>query len=75
MADVNARRVIRVDTAGRVTDEVGFDGMPLAVVLGGPDRRTMYVCVAQQIGTLNISPEPLARVETVPVDVPGAGRP
>ena len=75
VADVNARRVIRVDRDGRLTDEIAVDGLPLAAVLGGPDRRTLYICVAQQIGTLNISPDPLSRIESVPVDVPGAGRP
>ena len=74
VADVGGRRYF-VDTGGRVTDDIGFDGMPLAAVLGGADRRTLYVCVAQQIGTLDISPDPLARIEAARVEVPGAGKP
>jgi sugar lactone lactonase YvrE len=75
VADVNAHRVVRVDRDGRLTDEITVDGLPLAAVLGGPDRRTLYICVAQQIGTLDISPDPLSRIESVAVEVPGAGRP
>ena len=75
VADVNARRVIRVDRDGQLTDEIAVDGLPLAAVLGGPDRRTLYICVAQQIGTLDISPDPLSRIDSVTVDIPGAGRP
>jgi hypothetical protein len=43
-------------------------------MLGGPDRRTLYVCTAD-------SPDPketgrrLGRIEAVEVDVPGAGLP
>ena len=69
------RRVLRVDRAGHVTDEMSFDVHPLAVCLGGADRRTLFVCLAGQHEKLSRRPEPMASVVAVDVDVPGAGIP
>ncbi|MCU1487755.1 MAG: gluconolactonase [Actinomycetia bacterium] len=51
------------------------DGSPLACVLGGPDRRTLFVCVGGQHHKPTRTPEPTGRVLTFEADVPGEGRP
>ena len=74
-AEPLGKRVLRVERGGRVLDELAFDAHPLAVCLGGPDRRTLFICVAGQYHKADRDPEPLAGIETLIVDVPGDGRP
>lgn len=66
-----SRQVLRVREGGEITDRVDVATQPFAAMLGGPDRRTLCVCTSvygqQGVGT--------GRIETVRVDVPGAGRP
>jgi sugar lactone lactonase YvrE len=68
--------VARVREGGEVTDRIGFDGViPVACVLGGPDRLTLYVCVAEDWRRDVLGERRTARIDTVTVEVPGAGRP
>lgn len=77
MASPISHQVLRVAEGGEVLDEVrtSDERQPFACMLGGPDRRTLYVCTA-------IDSEPEAavrhragRIEAVEVPVPGAGLP
>src|SRR5690606_14217044 len=48
VADPIGARVFRVREGGEVTDSIDFtDVIPVACVLGGPDRRTLLMCVAR----------------------------
>jgi sugar lactone lactonase YvrE len=79
VACVTTDRCLRVAEGGEVLDEVRVaeDGRhPVACVLGGPDRRTLYLLTATTYGEAEPSLAARAgRVEQVRVDVPGAGRP
>lgn len=76
VCDPVGRRAIRVLEGGEVTDELTFDGaVPIACVLGGPDRRDLLVCVAPHWEREVTTREQAGRIERVPVAVPGAGRP
>jgi sugar lactone lactonase YvrE len=75
VAEWIGRRVLRVEPGGAVTHEIVFDVHPLAVALGGVDRRQLFVCLCAQIGKRNRKPEPLGAIAVVSVDVPGAGEP
>jgi sugar lactone lactonase YvrE len=75
MADPIGRRVLRVEAGGAVTEEVPFDQHPLAVALGGADRRTLFVCLAETIDRSRRGEQPKGRIATFPVAVPGEGRP
>ena len=74
-AEPLGKRVLRVQAGGRVLDEIAFEAHPLAVCLGGSERRTLFICVAGQYHKAHRDPTPMARIETLTVDVPGAGRP
>jgi sugar lactone lactonase YvrE len=74
-AEPIGKRVLRIDRAGRVTDEIAFDQAPLAVALGGADRRTLFVCSSAEHDKSNRGIEPTGRVDALQVEVPGAGRP
>ena len=63
---------------GEIVDTVEFEPprRTVACVLGGPDRRTLYMLTADTLGEADLSRElRSARVEQVQVDVPGAGLP
>jgi len=75
-ADPIGGRVGRVDRACELTDEILIDDThPLACVLGGPDRRTLYVTASEQHHKPSRSGVPTGAVLAIEVDVAGTGRP
>jgi sugar lactone lactonase YvrE len=77
--------VARVAEGGEVRQrfELEENRAPFALMLGGPDRRTLFICTAEW-HKADGAPANLERLATgprtgqilaVPVDVPGAGRP
>jgi sugar lactone lactonase YvrE len=76
VADPLGARVFRVREGGEVTDTVRFsDAIPVACVLGGPDRRTVLMCVAADWKRDALVGTRTGRIVAADVDVPGAGRP
>ena len=75
---VMASRFARVLPGGEIVDTVEFEPprRTVACVLGGADRRTLYMLTADTLGEADSSRNLMnARVEQVHVDVPGAGLP
>lgn len=71
-----SRAVLRVCAGGAITHRVPVETQALACMLGGADRRTLYVAT----GHVSFDREKArryrsGRIETVRVDVPGAGLP
>jgi sugar lactone lactonase YvrE len=76
VADPIGARVFRVREGGEVTDSIPFtDVIPVACVLGGPDRRTLLMCVAADWKRDALAGRRTGRIDACDVDVPGAGRP
>jgi sugar lactone lactonase YvrE len=75
-ATVPGRRCVRVAEGGQVLDAVPLDRGGFACVLGGPDRRTLFVTAAQWRPDLpELVPAGSGQVCATPVAVPGAGWP
>jgi sugar lactone lactonase YvrE len=69
-------RVLRVREGGEVVDEVkGTHPGAFACMLGGSDRRTLYLCTAPTHVPDEARVARGGRIEAVTVDVPGAGWP
>jgi sugar lactone lactonase YvrE len=77
--------VVRVAEGGQVLQrlELGENRAPFAVMLGGPDRRTLFILTAEwrpadhyttNLERLTHGPR-TGEILTLPVPVPGAGRP
>jgi sugar lactone lactonase YvrE len=66
--------VLRVREGGEVTDRIEVEHQAFACMLGGPERKTLFLCTAA-----DSDPEKTGnrtgRIEFVEVDVPGAGLP
>jgi sugar lactone lactonase YvrE len=75
-ASVNEHQVVRVEEGGTVTDRIATSGRrAIACMLGGDDRRDLYVCATRTLDP-NKSNEILGgSIEVCRVDVPGAGLP
>ena len=59
----------------KVTHRVKVKTQPFACMLGGPDRRTLFVLTAETMNPDEARAKKSGRIETVRVEVPGAGLP
>ncbi len=70
-----SNEVVRVREGGDVTDRIATGRHTIACTLGGPDRRTLFVLTSEAIRRDEARPKRSGRIETVRVDVAGAGVP
>ena len=76
VADPIGARVFRVLPGGQTTDEHRLDGLlPVACVLGGPDRRTLLVCAASDWKRDEVLKAPTGVILAIDVAISGVGRP
>ena len=69
-------RVVRVKDGGEVLQEVkvSYDAA-FACMLGGDDRKTLFICTAPDHVPEEVRKQRGGRIETIEVEVPGAGLP
>lgn len=71
-----ANAVIRVHEGGAITEQVEVDGAhPYACMLGGNDRRTLFICCAPDHDPARTRQLRGGRIDSVQVEIPGAGLP
>ncbi|GAA2734964.1 SMP-30/gluconolactonase/LRE family protein [Actinocorallia aurantiaca] len=71
-ADPTGHRVVRLDSAGALTDQIDFgDDQPLAVALGGEENRTLFICVVTDSNLHAPRVKPTGRIMTTAVQIPG----
>jgi sugar lactone lactonase YvrE len=76
LASPLSHEVVRVRPGGEVTDRISTGELnAFACMLGGEDRRTLFVCTAATHVPEKAAAQRSGRIETVPVAVPGAGWP
>jgi sugar lactone lactonase YvrE len=69
-------QVLRVAEGGEVLHRIDTgDQHAYACMLGGDDRRTLFVCTARSSNPEKTRAQRMGRIEAVAVDVPGAGWP
>jgi sugar lactone lactonase YvrE len=67
--------VLRVQEGGNISHRFNVSAKPYACMLGGPDRRTLFVCTAGSHNPDDLLAGPSGKIEMVEVEIPGAGRP
>lgn len=77
VSDPGGGDVVRVAEGGEVLDRVHVSepNKAVACALGGPDRRTLFVCTSATVLPKDAIKARSGRIESVVVDVPGAGLP
>jgi len=68
-------QVLRVLEGGRVTDRIPVETQAFACMLGGPQRRHLFICTAKSSDPAECRREHSGRIEVVEVPVAGAGLP
>jgi sugar lactone lactonase YvrE len=69
-----SKGVLRVRAGGEVVQRIGVEHQAYACMLGGDDRRTLYLCTAANHDPAKTG-DKTGRIEVARVDVPGAGLP
>ncbi len=67
--------VLRVQEGGNITHRLNVTTKPYACTLGGPGRRTLFICTAGSSNPDEVLAEPNGKIEIIDVEIPGAGRP
>jgi len=67
--------VLRVLEGGRITHRVKVETDAFALMLGGAQRRQLFICSSASHNPAEIAQNPSARIEVLDVDVAGAGQP
>ncbi len=75
VASPPTREILRVREGGETTDRISTGQMAIACMLGGDDRRTLYVLTAPSVDGPECETMRSARIESLEVEVPGAGLP
>ncbi len=70
-----SNEVLRVREGGEVAERIPTDQMAIACMLGGDDRRTLFVLTSKSTNPEECETARAAKILTCPVDVPGAGLP
>jgi len=73
VASPNTRDVLRVREGGEITHRIPLGAFPLACMLGGPERRTLFILTTESLDPSDSKAQ--GRIETIQIDVPGAGLP
>ncbi len=76
VCEITERRVMRIREGGEVVWTIPFRvRTPIACVLGGEDRKSLYVCASGGGGPTDLARSKTGAVVVAAVDIPGAGRP
>jgi len=67
--------VVRVCEGGEITDRITIDTHAYAVMLGGPERKHLFICSSRSHDPAVIHRDPSASFRVVEVNVAGAGIP
>ncbi len=70
-----SNQFLRVREGGEVTHRIATDQMAIACMLGGPERRHLFLLTAPDTHPDKTRAARSARIDVVEVDVPGAGLP
>jgi sugar lactone lactonase YvrE len=67
--------VVRLITGGEITNRIQVETHAYAVMLGGPERKHLFICTSASHDPAAIHRNPSACYQVVEVAVPGAGLP
>jgi sugar lactone lactonase YvrE len=67
--------VLRVRQGGKILGQVELETHGYAVMLGGPERRHLFICGSDSHDPAEIARKPSATLRVVEAEVPGAGTP
>jgi len=75
VASPSTRDVLRVREGGEIAERIETGRSAFACMLGGADRRTLFILTADSSDPAHCRANPTASILATEVEVPGAGRP
>jgi sugar lactone lactonase YvrE len=75
VANAAGNEVLRVREGGEVTHLIKVATTAFACMLGGPERRTLFICTAETFDRDKCRAKARGRIETIKAEVSGAGLP
>ena len=75
VASPPTQECVRVHEGGRISSTVKVSTQAYACMLGGPERKTLFICTAADADPAVCIAERSGKIEYVQVDVPGSGLP
>lgn len=75
VASPMSHELLRVKQGGQIVERMKRERMPIACMLGGPTRRTLFLLSSESIDPDECRAKRNARIETTEVEVAGAGWP
>ena len=77
VASPSTAEVIRVHEGGMISERIPVQTNAFACMLGGEDRRTLFICTSNGSGVDPVAAlrEKSGKIEITQVDVPGCGKP
>jgi sugar lactone lactonase YvrE len=75
VASPGTRTLMRVKQDGAILDRCETLGTPYACMLGGDDRRTLFICTSETDDPAEAASRRSGRIESARVAIPGAGLP
>ncbi|MBW2242011.1 MAG: SMP-30/gluconolactonase/LRE family protein [Deltaproteobacteria bacterium] len=75
VASPTSKEILRVREGGNVTERIPTDQMAIACMLGGEERRTLFILTSESVSPEECEVSRDARILTTEVEVPGAGLP
>lgn len=75
LASPSTGEVLQVREGGKISERIKTETDPFACMLGGRDRRTLFILTAATHHPKEAKAKASGRIEFVEVDVPGAGLP
>jgi sugar lactone lactonase YvrE len=75
IASPQTKEVLRIREGGQIDRRISISRSAFACMLGGPNRRTLFILTAESFIPDETKAKMSGRVEYVKVDIPGAGLP
>ena len=75
MASPSTNEVLRIKKGGIILDKIAVQTNAYACVLGGKDRRTLFVCTSGSSDMQSCIEKRQGRIESFKVEIPGVGIP
>ena len=75
MASPSTNEVLRIKKGGIILDKIAVQTNAYACVLGGKDRRTLFVCTSGSSDMQSCIDKREGRIESFQVEIPGVGIP
>ena len=75
IASPTSKAVVRIEKGGNITDIISTPKGAFACMLGGKDRKTLYVIISNSSDPEEAQASPEGEIHSIGVEIPGVGKP